>query len=146
MEYGKENGSSIPILGSVISINEKQPQRLVELLKKRFSTLEGIRVAVLGFAFKPGTDDNRESPSLKVTRQLLDEGAIVNGFDPIAQSHAEKFFGDGVVKFHSDLETAICDVSAIIIVTHWQLFENIPQILSNMEAPHPVVIDGRRMI
>jgi len=145
ISYGKQKGSPMAILDSVIAVNAEQPARLITLLKKHFPVLKGIKVAVLGYAFKPGTDDIRESPALPVTQTLLDEGAIVKGYDPIAQHEAQLFFGKDKVEFCSDLETAISRVDSIIIITRWADFQKIPYLLSNHQS-QPVVIDGRRML
>jgi UDPglucose 6-dehydrogenase len=143
--YGKQQGSAMDILDSVIAVNEKQPARLIALLKKHFQELKGLKVAVLGYAFKPGTDDIRESPALPVTQTLLDEGAYVKGYDPIAQHEAQKVFGEGTVEFCPDLASTIAGVDAIIIITRWAEFKHIPDLLS-AQTNQPVVIDGRRML
>jgi UDPglucose 6-dehydrogenase len=143
--YGKQQGSAMDILDSVIAVNEKQPARLITLLKKHFQELKGLKVAVLGYAFKPGTDDIRESPALPVTQTLLDEGAYVKGYDPIAQHEAQKVFGEGTVEFCPDLASTIAGVDAIIIITRWAEFKQIPDLLS-AQTNQPVVIDGRRML
>jgi UDPglucose 6-dehydrogenase/GDP-mannose 6-dehydrogenase len=145
ISYGKQKGNPMAILDSVIAVNAKQPARLVTLLKKHFPSLNGVKVAVLGYAFKPGTDDIRESPALPVTQTLLDEGAYVKGYDPIAQHEAQQVFGEGTVEFCPDLETTIADVDAIIIITRWSEFQKIPEMLNNSDR-QPVLIDGRRMI
>jgi UDPglucose 6-dehydrogenase len=145
ISYGQQKGSPMAILDSVIAVNEKQPYRLISLLKKHFSKLGGVKVAVLGYAFKPGTDDIRESPALPITKILLDEGAYVKGYDPVAQHEAEQFFGKGAVEFHPDLVSSIAGVDAIIIITRWNEFKHLPNLLSSA-AMQPVVIDGRRML
>ena len=143
--YGKQQGIAMEILDSVIKVNESQPAQLITLLRKHFSNFKGLKVAVLGYAFKPGTDDVRESPALAVTQTLLDEGASIRGYDPIAQHEAQKIFGEGTVEFHPDLETAIGEAEAIIIITQWAEFKKIPDLLST-RSQSPVVIDGRRML
>lgn len=107
--FGKASGSPMPVLDAVIETNERQPARMLELLRRPVPDLEGATVAVLGIAFKPGTDDIRESPSLPVTRTLLEAGAVVSAYDPIARSMAELVFG-GAVRFEDTLEDVIKDV------------------------------------
>ena len=143
--YGRNKCSSMRILESVIAVNESQPLRLIALLNRHFPDLQGVKIAVLGYAFKPGTDDIRESPALFVTKELLRQGAVVNGYDPIAQDEAKKLFGEDAVHFCSDLEIAIDGVQAIVIITRWSEFEGLPALISNID-PQPVVIDGRRML
>jgi UDPglucose 6-dehydrogenase len=142
--YGENEGHSMALLKSVIHVNEAQPQKMLALLHKHFPDLKGRRITVLGMAFKPGTDDIRESPSLPVTRQLLEAGAVVTGFDPIAREEAFKVFGDSVV-FREDLADALHDAEAVLLMTRWPQFEQLPELVKNLAAP-PLVIDGRRML
>jgi UDPglucose 6-dehydrogenase/GDP-mannose 6-dehydrogenase len=132
------------LLESVVEVNTHQPQKMIEILKEYYPNLEGLKVAVLGMAFKPGTDDIRESPAIPVTQNLLKENVMVTSYDPIARHEAEKIFGD-TVEFYDDLKEAIKDVSAILIITRWQHFEQIPEMLKGLKNP-PLVIDGRRML
>jgi UDPglucose 6-dehydrogenase/GDP-mannose 6-dehydrogenase len=142
--YGENEGHSMALLKSVIDVNEAQPQKMLALLQKHFPNLQGRRITVLGMAFKPGTDDIRESPSLPVTQQLLDAGAIVTGFDPIAREEAHKVFGDRVA-FREDLADALRDAEAVLLMTRWPQFEQLPELVKALAAP-PLVIDGRRML
>jgi UDPglucose 6-dehydrogenase len=142
--YGEEQGSPMALLRSVIDVNRMQPEKMMELLKKHVPEIRGRKVAVLGMAFKPGTDDIRESPSIPVTRHLLDEGAIVSAYDPVARHEAQRVFGDQV-QFFDDLAGAVADVDAVLVMTRWPDFDTLPQLLSDA-ANAPVVIDGRRML
>jgi UDPglucose 6-dehydrogenase/GDP-mannose 6-dehydrogenase len=146
IEYGRVKDSPMRILESVMAINEMQPYRLIDILKTHFTILKGLRVVILGFAFKPGTNDIRESPALKIARQLIIEGSKVSGFDPIAQSEVEATFELEAIDFQNDLNSAICNVDAIVIVTRWPEFEAIPSLLKSLESKQPLVIDGRRML
>lgn len=83
--FGRASGSPMPMLDAVIETNERQPDRIMELLRRRVPKIAGARVAVLGIAFKPGTDDIRESPSLPVTRARIEAGAVVSAYDPIRE-------------------------------------------------------------
>ncbi|NJK88173.1 MAG: UDP-glucose/GDP-mannose dehydrogenase family protein, partial [Myxococcales bacterium] len=88
--HGEKAGQSMGLLKSVIAINEDQPKRLMELLDRHLPSLVNKRVAVLGLAFKPGTDDMRESPSIPFIRELSTRGAEIVGWDPIAIDGSEK--------------------------------------------------------
>jgi UDPglucose 6-dehydrogenase/GDP-mannose 6-dehydrogenase len=142
--HGAKSGSPMELLKAVIEVNAHQPQKVIDLLRRYYANLEGIPVAVLGMAFKPGTDDIRESPALSVTRALLEENAVVRVYDPVARRQAEKIFGNAVA-FCDDLQEAIAGVSAIVIMTRWQHFELLPALLATMDSP-PLVVDGRRML
>ncbi len=135
-----------PLLEAVLEINAKQPHRMIELLKKNgFEKLKGVKVAVLGLAFKPGTDDMRESPSIPIVNELMDEGAEVRAFDPIANEAARKVFGKRCPNICESLEEAIKGAQAILLVTRWPEFAKLPEILQKM-SPVPILVDGRRMI
>lgn len=142
--YGEDAGNPMPLLRSVIDINKVQPQRMIDMLKARLPELAGLKIAVLGIAFKPGTNDIRESPALPIVQALLDASAKVVAYDPTAQSEAEKVFGKSLV-FSDTLETAISDVDAVLIVTRWKAFEAIPALLASRET-QPLIVDGRRML
>lgn len=144
--YGARIGQPMTLLESVIRINEAQPGRLIVLLRRHFPDLNGVCVAVLGLAFKPGTDDMRESPAIPVVRELLAQGARVRAYDPQAKHEAEKVFGqvDGLVLCDT-LSQALDGVQAAILVTRWDEFRRLPDMLRTM-TPQPLLIDGRRLI
>jgi UDPglucose 6-dehydrogenase/GDP-mannose 6-dehydrogenase len=141
--HARETGASMPLLESVIRINEQQPAKTVELLRRHAPELAGLRVAVLGLAFKPGTDDVRESPAFPIMRELLDQGAKLKAFDPIANDEARKVFDDRRVDYCADLRSAVADVDAVIVVTPWKEFQEAPELLRDRQPP-VVFVDGRR--
>jgi len=142
--YGEAQGSPMELLKAVIDVNRAQPEKMMELLRKHLPELRGRKVAVLGMAFKPGTDDIRESPSIPVTRQLLDAGAVVVAYDPVARHEAERLFGNDV-RFLEDLAEAVAGVEAVLVMTRWPQFDSLPDLLKRSSI-QPVVIDGRRML
>lgn len=142
--FGHKAGSPMPLLDAVVQTNQAQPARMIELLRRQVPDLRGARVAVLGMAFKPGTDDIRESPSLPVTHALLAEGAVVSAYDPIAREPAEAVFGSSVT-FSDTLEEATDGVAAILLMTRWKHFERLPQLLAE-RGQDCAVIDGRRLL
>ena len=81
--HGRNAGLPMRLLEAVVQVNESQPKQVLTLLRRQFPALKGVRVSVLGLAFKPGTDDIRESPALPVVRELLAEGAVVTAYDPV---------------------------------------------------------------
>jgi UDPglucose 6-dehydrogenase len=141
---GHERGHPMTMLQSTIEINQAQPLKMVELLERRLSPLIGRRVAVLGLAFKPGTDDVRDSPSLPVVERLVELGAQVLAYDPIAHDAARPMLSDRV-RFASSLAEALDDAEAILIMTRWDEFASVPQLICNRD-PQPWVVDGRRML
>jgi UDPglucose 6-dehydrogenase/GDP-mannose 6-dehydrogenase len=142
---GEKAGLQMPLLRAVIKINEQQPKRMLEILKRSFQSLRGVRVAVLGLAFKPDTDDVRESPAIPIIRHLLAEGATILAYDPVAIPEARKIPDVQDVQFQNSLSEAVKDAEAIVLVTRWKEFEKLPGMLRGAKT-QPVVVDGRRML
>lgn len=143
--HGRKAGASMPLLGSVMEVNDRRPHRLVELVRKHYESLDRTRVAVLGLSFKPGTDDMRESPAIPVIRALQEAGAAVRAFDPAAKCEAEERFRGNGVALCDDMEDAVDGADAVILVTSWPEFRGLPALLEGRSA-QPLVVDGRRML
>jgi len=140
--HGEATDVPMPILRSVIDVNEAQPQVLLDRLRRHLDP-DGARIAVLGAAFKPGTDDIRESPTLKIVPRLLGARAHVVVHDPIALPNARAFLGDDGIAYEPDLETALADVDAVLLVTAWPEYAALPELLNDRDV---LVVDGRRML
>jgi UDPglucose 6-dehydrogenase len=132
------------LLQAVIGINKRQPEQVFRLLGKHFPSLQGKRVSVLGLAFRPETNDMRESPAIPIVRRLLEQGARVAAYDPIATEEARHIFKDGV-ELCETLEQALRGADAVVLVTRWKEFEKVPELLARMGAK-PVFVDGRRLL
>ena len=145
ISYGKKMGATMTILDAVTEVNRGQPAKVLAPLRKHFPDLDGLKVAVLGLAFKPGTDDMRESPAIPIVSELLARNARVTAFDPAASKEAQKIFGNGAITYAGNLSEAIAEAQAIILLTRWPEFEQLPSLLSERHNPPPV-IDGRRML
>ena len=141
--HGHKAATSMRMLESVIRINEEQPKRTVALLRKQWSSLKGIRVAVLGLSFKPETSDVRESPAFPIMRELLDSGAVVKAYDPVAKHEAQRAFPDAKVNYCDSLDAALTDIDAVVVVTPWKEFKDVPARLASSQ-PKTVFVDGRR--
>jgi len=142
--HGASGGANMQLLSSVIDVNDRQPQKMIEMLEKGVGKIDGIDVTVLGVAFKPGTDDIRESPSIPVIKALAAKGARVTAFDPIARKEAEHVLGNTVV-FRDTLAEAVNGAKAILLMTAWPEFKNLPELVGMSES-EVLVIDGRRML
>lgn len=148
--HGETRGQSMPLLDTVIKVNQRQPGRIIDKLKKHFTSLGGVKVAILGLAFKPGTDDMRESPAVPIIKELLAQGAEVRSYDPVATNEAEKVFASNGFQNRravlcASSAQAIEGSDAVVLVTRWQEFERIPELLANIK-PQPLFVDGRRML
>lgn len=142
--HATAHGQSMPLLDAVIETNKMQPARMLTLLKQRFPRLAGVRVAVLGLAFKEDTDDMRESPAIPIVRMLVEEGAAVTAYDPIAADAARPVL-PGSIAYATSMAAAVESAQAVLVLTRWDEFRSLPQVLGKL-GQAPVVIDGRRML
>ena len=140
---GREVGSRLRLLEAVAEVNDRQPACLVELVRGRLGGLAGRRVTVLGLAFKPDTDDVRSSPAFPVLRLLAEAGAEVTAHDPLVGPEALAGLGD--VTYVEDLAAAIKQAEAVVLVTRWDQFRQVPELVAQLDPP-PLVVDGRRML
>jgi UDPglucose 6-dehydrogenase/GDP-mannose 6-dehydrogenase len=143
--HGRKSGVFMQLLDAVMEINARQPYKVLDLLRHYYPDLAGVRVAVLGLAFKPGTDDVRESPALPVVRELLACGARVTAFDPIAGEAAERVLEGSRLDIAPNLGHALRGAQAVLLLTTWDEFRQVPKLLAALPEP-PVLIDGRRML
>lgn len=143
--HGERVGRPMPLLEAVVRVNERQPHEMLLRLRKHFPSLTGVRVAVLGLAFRAGTDDIRESPALPIIDELLAAGAVVTAHDPVAGHQARTLLEAETLRVCDDLEATVRDSEAVLIVTRWDQFRSVPEIVAGMPRP-PLVVDGRRMI
>ncbi|MBE0669581.1 MAG: UDP-glucose/GDP-mannose dehydrogenase family protein [Anaerolineales bacterium] len=145
ISHGEKAGTKMGLLNAVIDVNRRQLLEVVRLLGKHFASMNGIRVTVLGLSFKPDTDDMRESPAIPVIRDLLSRGAVVKVFDPVAIHEARKVFASDPLIYCETLEYALADTDAAILVTRWEQFNRVPEMLAKA-SPDAVFVDGRRML
>ena len=143
VSFADQQGYTLEILKSVLQINQNQPSVTVDLIKKVLRTLVGKRIAVLGLAFKPGTDDVRESPSITIIEQLLAQGAFVVAHDPIAIENMREILSGESVEYVKDLESAINNVDAIVLITSCPEYLGLNKLLKSNKTP---IIDGRRFL
>ena len=108
------------IVRTTVEVNDDRKANMIERVANAVGDLSGKRVAVLGLAFKPNTDDMREAPSIPLINSLVERGAAVSAFDPVAREQAEKIFGS--VEFANDAYEAAADADALVIVTEWDEF------------------------
>lgn len=142
--HGAAHGTPMPLMDAVIATNLAQPARLVAKLQSHFPSLDGVRVALLGLAFKEGTDDMRESPSAPIARSLVEQGAKLTAYDPIAMPAARAILPPSVT-YANSLEEVLHEADAAVLVTRWDEFQRVPQLLAG-RANAPIVIDGRRVL
>ena len=141
---GHRRGLPMAVLEAVLRVNAEQPREVIRRLEKHFPDLAGVRVAVLGLAFRPDTDDVRESPAIPIVRELQARGAQLKAYDPAAAANARRIFGTGLELCES-LEKALIGCDAAVLVTRWAEFEALPELISRLN-PGLLLVDGRRML
>ena len=137
-------GYHFQLLTSVIEVNELQKRRVLKKLEKHLGSLAGRRIALLGLAFKPDTDDMREASSLVLASRLKGEGAAVRGYDPVAEAPARELLPD--VEFCESAEQALDGADAAVLVTEWPEFAELDWSSLRERMATPLVIDGRNFL
>jgi UDPglucose 6-dehydrogenase len=140
-------GYDFDLLSAVMSVNEEQKERFVEKVRKALWTLRGKRLAVLGLAFKGGTDDVRDSPALGIVTRLAEEGTRVVAYDPAATERATAQLSDLSTVIFAENAYEACDGSdALLILTEWQEFRKLNLKLVREMPRLPLIIDGRNLL
>jgi UDPglucose 6-dehydrogenase len=147
MARAEELGASqaVEFLREIDAINLRARQRIIELVRKDLSDdLQGKRVAILGAAFKPDSDDVRDSPALDIAAQIQAAGAIVTVHDPKAIANAQKRFP--ALKFADDVNITLKDAEIVLHLTEWKIYREMDPIKVKSIVKNPVVIDGRNAL
>jgi UDPglucose 6-dehydrogenase len=137
-------GYHFQLLNAVIEVNELQKRRVVGKLEKHLGSLVGRRIALLGLAFKPNTDDMREASSLVLAARLQGAGAEVSAYDPVAEERASRML-QTVDMATSPLE-ALEGADAAILVTEWPQFAELDWEDAATRMAQPILIDGRNYL
>ena len=141
--HGIQHGITMKLLDAVLDINEEQPHQVLKILLQELGTIYGQKILVLGLAFKPETDDVRESSSIKIVRDMLDNGAELFLHDPIAVDNFKKlitFSSDNLI-FVKDWKNYLSMANIIIIATKWSEYYD----LVSYDLRNKVIFDARRM-
>jgi UDPglucose 6-dehydrogenase len=141
-QLASNSGYHFQLLSAVIEVNELQKRRVISKLKQHLGSLRGRRVALLGLAFKPNTDDMREAPSIVLAGRLLAEGAEVRGWDPVAEG---RDLPDAVELVPSVLD-AVEGADAAVIVTEWDELRSLARDEVRNAMANPLIIDGRNLL
>lgn len=146
----KQYGYQLKTVEAAVDVNTAQKTILFKKASDRLITFSGLKVAVLGLAFKPGTDDLREAPSLDNVALLLEQGADIIAYDPVAADNFKKVYpegscGKGSVSYVSDPREAIRGANLCFIFTEWQEIREISPSDYKEEMSIPLVYDGRNI-
>ena len=141
-QLAANSGYNFQLLNAVIEVNELQKRRVVGKLERLLGPLRGKRIALLGLAFKPGTDDMREAPSLVLAGRLLAEGAEVRAWDPVADGRSHVHGAD----IADSAMDALDGADAAVIVTEWPEIHDLDWSEAAARMRRRVVVDGRNML
>lgn len=141
-----DNGYSLEVLKAVERVNERQKGVMFEKLKRSFNgeSLAGKKIALWGLAFKPETDDMRESTALVVMKKLLDEGCIVTAYDPEAMKECKRIMGDSII-YCNDMYEAVNGADALLLLTEWKEFRLPDWEAIGRSMNRKLVLDGRNI-
>jgi UDPglucose 6-dehydrogenase len=147
MARAEELGASqaVEFLKEIDAINLRARQRVIELVRKDLSDdLQGKKVAILGAAFKPDSDDVRDSPALDIAAQIQAAGAVVTVHDPKAIANAQKRFP--ALNFADDVNATLKDAEIVLHLTEWKIYQEIDPVKVKSIVKNPIVIDGRNAL
>ena len=140
----RERGYEFRLLDEVMRINDEQREHFLKKVRAALWTLRGKRLAVLGLAFKGGTDDIRESPAIALVEMLVQEGCRVSAYDPAAMERARQVLKSGV-EFAGNPYEAARGADALLILTDWEEFAKLDWKRMCNQLKDPIVIDGRNL-
>lgn len=143
---GSQYNCEMDLLKAVIEVNRRQRKKVIEKLQQTLKVIRGSTVGLLGLAFKPNTDDIREAPAIDVICELLDMGARVKVYDPVAIDNYRETFPDQQIVYCGSAEDAARESDALVILTDWDQFRHLPWDDIGQSMQSKIIIDGRNML
>ena len=137
-----DSGYELKTIKATIEVNQNQKYKLFRIAKQKFGSLKGLKVAVLGLTFKPGTDDLREAPSIPNVRRLLDEGAEIVAYDPVGIGNFKRIYPTEVTYVNTPEET-LKDADIAFIFTEWNEIKSLDLKIYEELMNTPIIFDGR---
>jgi UDPglucose 6-dehydrogenase len=138
-----EYGYQARLLEATLGVNRAQRQLVIQKLQEKLFILKGRTVALLGLSFKPETDDLRDAPSLQIAERLLQMGARVSAYDPIAMEPCKQQYPGLKIQYVSSALEAVRGAHAVVLITEWDEFRNLDLAEVAARAARPILIDGR---
>lgn len=144
-QIAADAGYEAPLLNEIERTNDRQKERLLRMLEKHYGTTDftGKIFAAWGLAFKPGTDDMREAPSITILKYLVEKGAKIQASDPVAEETARVVFGDSIQ--YTDMYSALKGADALLLLTEWPMYAEPDFDRIKSELKEPLLFDGRNV-
>jgi len=143
---GTEYRLKMPIVEAAREVNFRQRERVVEKLLGELKILKGRTIGLLGLAFKPNTDDLREAPAIDIACKLIERGCRVKAHDPVAMERFQREYGALGVICCESAQQVFDDVDAVVLVTEWQQYRELPWDQLAIRMRNPLVLDGRNVL
>ncbi len=143
---GSQYNCEMELVRAALEVNRRQRKRVIEKLQQSLKVIRGSTVGVLGLAFKPNTDDIRESPSIDIIKELLDMGARVKAYDPVAQERYSESHPEQHVLYCDSASLAVKESDAVLILTDWDEFRHLPWEKLGETMKSKIMVDGRNML
>ncbi len=140
-----EYGLQMQIVTAARDVNKRQRERVLEKLLSELKILKGRTIGLLGLAFKPNTDDLREAPAVSIIQKLLDRGCRVKAHDPVAMSRFSSEYGGMEVTLCETPEQVVRDSDAVVLVTEWPQYRDLPWADFAKLMRKPILLDGRNL-
>lgn len=140
---GKEYGLPMAITQAAKDVNHRQRTRMVEILLSELKILKGKKIGILGLAFKPFTDDLRDAPAYEIAQKLLERGARVCGFDPVAMDRAKQEWKHLEFHFAQKAEEVFDEADAVLLITEWPEFKELNFVKLARAMKNKLAVDGR---
>lgn len=142
----KKYGYSLPLVQGAIEVNNRQKKLVTSKIRSTLKTVPGSTIGIMGLAFKPGTDDCRETPATGLIAELLNMGAFIKVYDPMAMDNFQRLYPDLPVEYATDLADLADGCDALVLLTEWEQFKNAdwPALRSLMKKN--IFIDGRNLL
>jgi UDPglucose 6-dehydrogenase len=139
-------GCPLRTVGAAVEVNERQFERVIEKLRQGLGSLPAKTVAVLGLAFKPNTDDVRESRAVRICEVLRREGCLLQVFDPAAMASARRLLGEDGMGYCSEAYEAVKDADATVFCTEWNEFRNLDLQRLKQHMRGDVLVDAKNIL
>nr|WP_274428100.1 nucleotide sugar dehydrogenase [Acetonema longum] len=146
MALGAAYDYSMPIIDAACAVNKRQRQVVIKKLESQLGDLSGRTVGILGLAFKPGTDDLRDSPAQDIIKLLVERGVRVKAHDPVAVPSARKLLAEYQVEYGVNPYQTACGCDALVLITEWEEYLKLDFLKLRSVMNTPILIDGRNFL